>query len=279
MNHRLWMRRAAAAVVLAFAVTGAHADGHGGAKSLADIAAGDHRSAGNIARNEWRHPVETLTWFGLEPGMTVVEMAPGGGWYTEILAPYLRESGRLYGAHHDLNAESEYRRRSSRQFVAKLAGEPDVYDKVEVTVFAPPEQTNIGPEGEVDMILVFRNVHGWLRGEIADDAFETFYRTLKPGGVVGVVQHRGDPDTPQDPEARSGYVNEQVVIDLATAAGFELAAKSEINANARDTKDHPSGVWSLPPSLRDGDETRDKFAAIGESDRMTLKFVKPGGAM
>lgn len=274
MSYATQVSRFAAVAALALAA-GAHADGH----TLADIAQGSHRSPENVARNEWRHPVQTLQWFGLKPGMTVVEMSPGGGWYTEILAPYLRENGRLYGAHYDVNAASEYRRRSAREFVAKLAANPEVYDKVDITVFTPPEQTAIGPAGEVDMILVFRNVHGWLRNDTADDAFQTFFRTLKPGGVVGVVQHRGDPDKPQDPEAASGYVTEAVIIELATAAGFELAGKSEINANPRDTKDHPKGVWTLPPVYRMGDENRDEYAKIGESDRMTLKFVKPGGPM
>jgi predicted methyltransferase len=217
-------------------------------------------------------------FFGIEPDMTVVEIAPGGGgWYTEIVSPFVRDNGRFYAANYDPVAEREYFRRNARRFVDKLAENLDLYGHTVVTVFAPPAKTDIAPPGSADMVLVFRNVHNWM--DMGPDAppaaFEAFYTALKPGGVLGVVQHRGDPGKPQDAKAESGYVREDVVIGFAEAAGFELTARSEINANAKDTKDHPNGVWTLPPNFNGDEQDRAKYAAIGESDRMTLKFVKP----
>jgi predicted methyltransferase len=245
---------------------------------LAELADGDHRSEAYAARNPYRHPVETLMFFGIEPDMTVVEIAPGGGgWYTEIVSPFVRDNGRFYAANYDPVAEREYFRRNARRFVDKLAENLDLYGHTVVTVFAPPAKTDIAPSGSADMVLVFRNVHNWM--DMGPDAppaaFEAFYTALKPGGVLGVVQHRGDPGKPQDAKAESGYVREDVVIGFAEAAGFELTARSEINANAKDTKDHPNGVWTLPPNFNGDEQDRAKYAAIGESDRMTLKFVKP----
>ena len=237
----------------------------------------EHRAQSSV-RDEYRHPLQTLSFFGLRPDMTVVEIWPGGGWYTEILAPYLRDKGTFYAAHFDPETEVEYFRRSLENYEQKLAANPELYDQVKMTVFDPPAQTDIAPAGSVDMVLTFRNAHNWyMRGggeEKLQVAFDAFYKALKPGGVLGVVDHRlpeGRPDTQQD---SSGYIKQSVVVAAAEKAGFTLADSSDINANPKDTADYQGGVWTLPPSLREGDTNRDKYLAIGESDRMTLKFVK-----
>ena len=226
--------------------------------------AGSHRSAANVARDQYRHPYETLTFFGIKPTMTVVELLPEGGWYTEILAPYLRQDGKLIGA----------------GVISKtmLESNPAVYDKVVRGAFNPPKANyNFAAPGSVDMVLTFRNVHNWV--ELGDEqvkgAFKAIYTSLKPGGVLGVTDHRLPESMPQDPKASSGYLHESYVIRMAESAGFKLAAKSEINANPKDNADHKRGVWALPPTLANRDEDREKYLAIGESDRMTLKFVKP----
>jgi len=245
---------------------------------LRELAEAEHRQNGHAARNVYRHPTETLMFFGIQPDMTVVEMVPGGGgWYTEIIAPFLRESGRYYAANYDPVSSQEYYRRNARRFVDKLAENLELYDHTIVTVFAPPHKMDISPPGSADMVVTFRNVHNWLGmgDEAPQAAFDAMFRALKPGGVLGIVQHRQDPGNPQDPTGDSGYVREDVVIDYAEQAGFELAARSEINANPKDTKDYPEGVWTLPPNFELGDQDRDKYFAIGESDRMTLRFVKP----
>ncbi|GAB3028760.1 class I SAM-dependent methyltransferase [Bowmanella dokdonensis] len=249
------------------------------AMSLEQAATGDHRSEANKARNEYRHPVETLKFFGIEPDMTVVEISPGGGWYTEILAPYLREQGQLIAAGYDPGSDVEYFRKNAARFVDKLAANPDVFDKVKVTIFQLPDRVDIAEDGSADMVLTFRNVHNWyMRGggeENLARAFNAFFEVLKPGGVLGVVDHRLPADKPARDQEASGYMHEEVVIKAAEKAGFKLAASSDINANPKDTADHPKGVWTLPPSLALKEENKDKYQAIGESDRMTLKFVKP----
>jgi predicted methyltransferase len=241
--------------------------------------AGDHRTPAFVARDAHRHPYATLKLFGIQPQFTVVEIWPGGGWYTEILAPYLRERGKLYAAHFPEATTVAFYRELREGFLARLAAAPDIYDRVAVTEFLPPEHLDVAPAGSADLVLTFRNVHNWTMrggGEARTlAAFRAFHRALKPGGVLGVVDHRLPPDRPLADQEESGYLREDFVIDVATAAGFELAARSEINANPRDSADHPRGVWSLPPSLRGGDEDRERYLAIGESDRMTLKFVKP----
>lgn len=245
---------------------------------LTALATGEHRAEGYADRNVFRHPAETLTFFGIESDMTVVEITPGGGgWYTEIIAPFVRESGRYYAANYDPVSPIEYYRRNARAFVDKLAGNLDLYDHTVVTVFAAPNKVDIAPPGSADLVVTFRNTHNWLGVEdgTAEAAFSAMYRALKPGGVLGVVQHRENPAKPQDPTGESGYVREDVVVAMAEAAGFRLDARSEINANPKDTKDYAEGVWTLPPNLQLGDEDRDKYVAIGESDRMTLRFVKP----
>lgn len=242
---------------------------------LQEIATGDHRSAENRARNDFRHPVETLSFFGLKDDMTVVELWPGGGWYTEILAPYLRDKGRFIAAGFDQEVKDGYYARGTAVLAAKLAARPDLYDRVTVSELAPPHKLDIAPAGSADMVLTFRNLHNWMGQGQAEAVLAAAYLALKPGGVLGLVEHRGDPAKPQDPAAKSGYVTEAYAIALAERAGFRLAARSEINANPKDTKDHPKGVWTLPPNLALGEENRAHYQAIGESDRMTLKFVKP----
>ncbi|HKR34739.1 MAG TPA: hypothetical protein VJT10_07865 [Steroidobacteraceae bacterium] len=236
--------------------------------------AAPHRSAANRARDAYRHPLQTLQFFGLRPDMTVVEVWPGGGWYTEILAPLLKQRGRLYTAHLD-PASSEYARRTVDDFRATLAARPDLYDKVVVTTLAaPPAPNAIAPAGSADLVVTFRNLHNWMMFGWQREAFEAMHAALKPGGVLGVVEHRGDPKRPQDPKAASGYVHEQYAIDLIESVGFRLVGRSEINANPRDTKDYEKGVWALPPTFAGGNTGHDRFAAIGESDRFTLKFEK-----
>lgn len=239
--------------------------------------AGDHRDPANAARDGYRNPKATLEFFGLRPDMTVVEIWPGRGWYTEILAPVLREQGRLYAAGFVIDSEdtNDYRRQIQAAYLDKLAARPDVYDQVIVTAMGPPDHYDIAPEGSADLVLTFRNVHNWTKGGFAEPVFAAFHRALKPGGVLGIVEHRAAEGTSMDDMFASGYVTESLVIELAEAAGFRFDGRSEINANPRDTKDHPRGVWTLPPTLRLGDEDRDKYLAIGESDRMTLRFVKP----
>ncbi len=245
--------------------------------ALQALAEGEHRSAEHKARNQYRHPVETLTWFGLRPDMTVVEIWPGSaGWYLEILAPFLKDQGSYYAAGLDTESSVEYVQRSVKALGDKLAANAELYGGVTTTELAPPAgKTMIAPEGSADMVLTFRNVHNWMSGDYAADVFAAMYAALKPGGILGLVEHRGNPEVAQDPKAASGYVNEDYTVELAQAAGFELLERSDVNANPNDTKDYEGGVWTLPPVLRLKDVDRDTYLAIGESDRMTLKFVKP----
>ncbi len=269
---------AALVVLAAHAPVRAAQDGDGiGAQNTARlkaVLAGDHREAKNRARDGYRHPLETLSFFGLKPEMTVVEIYPGGGWYTEILAPYLKGRGKLYAASWDKNSKRKSIRKWLRRFHEKLAARPDVYAAVIVTELSPAK-TNIAPPGSADMVLTFRNIHNWMKRGYDRTVFEAMYKALKPGGVLGVVEHRLDPKTWPDPQALSGYVNQEDAVELARDAGFELVATSELNANPKDTRNHPKGVWTLPPTLRLKDQDREKYLAIGESDRMTLKFIKP----
>jgi predicted methyltransferase len=259
-----------------FSAGGAHAAGADDAQLKAAIAA-PSRTPGNVARDGYRHPYETLTFFGIKPTMTVVELSPGGGWYTEILAPYLRDHGKLIAAGNDLASSNEGERKGAERFMARMNANPAVYNKVALGVFSPPRKYEFAPAGSVDMVVTFRNIHNWipLGGDNLKALFGSVYTSLKPGGVFGVVEHRLPANKTQDAEASSGYMHEKYVIGLAEAAGFKLAAKSEINANPKDTADHKNGVWALPPTYANKDEDRAKYQAIGESDRMTLKFVKP----
>lgn len=252
------------------------ADQHDGAHStLEQWLEGEHRSAANIARNEARNPVQTLEFFGLEPDMTVIEIGPSGGWYTEILAPYLYASGRYYGAHFSPNSPISYHRPSLEQFEEKLRRNPELYGRATVRHLNPPQESVIGPAEGADMALTFRNVHNWIMSGQEHDYFATFYANLKPGGILGVVEHRAPAGSGMDVMRTSGYVTEEYVKQLAAQAGFEFVAAAEINANPLDTKDYAEGVWTLPPTFELGDQDRERYAAIGESDRMTLKFRKP----
>jgi predicted methyltransferase len=239
------------------------------------IADGDHRSAEYKARNQFRHPGETLEFFGIRPDMTVVEISPGGGgWYSEILAPYLKDSGTYYAGSYDPDSDSEYQQRNSQRYLDKLSQNPELYSKTIVTVFAP-NKMQAAPTGSADMVLTFRNMHSLMRSDNQQAGMRAMHSYLKPSGVLGIVQHRGDPAVEQDLKAKTEYIHEDVIIELAESVGFVLEAKSEVNANPKDSKDHPEGVWNLPPSYRDGDQQRDKYQSIGESDRMTLRFRKP----
>ena len=237
----------------------------------------DHRSPNNIARNQYRHPVETLAFFGLKSDMAVVEIWPGGGWYSEILAPVLKNHGQYYAAGFSLIAERtpDWRKNYQRKFEEKLKQNPEVYGKTIVTDLSIPERPDIAPAGTADLVLTFRNVHNWMKGEYAQEVFNSMFTALKPNGTLGVVEHRAKPGTRLEDMISSGYVTEAYAIKMAETAGFKLVARSEINANPQDSSQHPKGVWTLPPSLRLGDQDRAKYLAIGESDRMTLKFVKP----
>ncbi|TLU59950.1 class I SAM-dependent methyltransferase [Thalassotalea litorea] len=236
---------------------------------LDDAIAGEHRAEKNKARDEYRHPKETLEFFGFKDDMTVVEIAPGGGWYTEVLAPALKGSGVLYGAHYPNTGKEDYYSRSRKALEKKLASDP-VFSEVKLTDFMPKESSELAPAGTADLVLTFRNLHNWGKMGV-EQVFADAYKALKPGGVLGVVEHR----LPESLDHADGYYSQAVAIEQAEAAGFELADSSEVNANPKDTAQHPKGVWTLPPVLRLGDQDREKYLAIGESDRMTLKFVKP----
>ncbi|MCV2368599.1 class I SAM-dependent methyltransferase [Roseateles oligotrophus] len=240
--------------------------------------ASPHRTPAYVLRDAARHPYETLTFFGIKPNYTVVELSPGGGWYTEILAPYLRDKGQLILAGDDPASEIAYFQRSAARMKDKLAALPAVYDRAQVTVFsAGGSKLDYAKPGSADLVLTFRNVHNWIgAGEEKTQAvFKSAFTALKPGGTFGVVEHRRPASVKQDEKAESGYVHQAYVIRMAENAGFKLAASSEVNANPKDTADHEGGVWSLPPTYGLKDKDRAKFEAIGESDRMTLKFVKP----
>lgn len=232
--------------------------------------AGAHRSPEDRARDADRHPAETLAFFGLEPSMKVVEMGPGAGWYTDILAPVVHDEGQLTVAISD-PAQSEY----SQRLLAHFGEHPAVFDRVEQVIFDPAANGSLGPDGTADMVLTFRSTHGWINNEQAQAVYAAMFRVLRPGGVLGVVQHRAADDADPAASAETGYVPEPFVVELATNAGFVLEESSPINRNARDDHDHPEGVWTLPPNLRLGDQDRAQYEAIGESDRMTLRFRKP----
>jgi len=244
-------------------------------QSLEELANGEHRSESNKARNEYRHPVETLNFFGIKPDMTVVEISPGGGWYTEILAPYLKDKGHYIAAGFDPESKVKYYKVNAKKFTDKLASKPEIYGKTKVTIFEAPSKLDFAEENSADMVLSFRNVHSWTRNKQAETALNAIYKVVKPNGIFGLVQHRAGVHNPKDVSGKLGYLKQDEVIRLAEKAGFRLVEQSEINANPKDTKDYKDGVWTLPPSYRLKDKDRKKYKAIGESDRMTLKFVKP----
>jgi len=246
-----------------------------GELSLPQVTAAEHRSEASRARDAQRHPVETLEFFGLTPAMTVVEILPGEGWYTEILAPYLAASGKLAVASHGTEGTNEYRRKSHEALMAKLDANPALYGAVDRRVMWQGDDVVLGPPGSADMVVTFRNTHGWINEGKLEAVYKACFNVLKSGGILGIEQHRAPAGADLAQSAVKGYVPEAYLIGVLEGLGFKLAGKSEINANPRDTKDYPDGVWSLPPVLRLGDVDRDRYVAIGESDRMTLKFVKP----
>ena len=245
---------------------GAHATHAALAAAIAD----PRRKESNRARDQYRHPLETLSFFGVRPDQTVVEIWPSGGWYTEILAPLLRDKGVYYGA---TQPPGKYREATEKL----LASDPVRFDKARLTILESEKPSEIAPPGSADVVLTFRNVHNLMMAgdAAAATAFADFYKALKPGGVLGVVDHRLPENRDSALEKTSGYIKRSTVLRLAQAAGFKLAGESEVNANPKDSADWPKGVWTLPPTLNQGAVDRAKYLAIGESDRMTLKFVKP----
>jgi predicted methyltransferase len=266
-------RRAALAGAAAFAATsGALAQQQ--PDLLAAAIGGGQRSARNRDRDRWRAPRETLAFFGVQPDHAVVEILPGSvGYWLEILAPYLRDKGKYIAAGRGEDEKRESYIADHDRLLAKLAADPAVYGKVEVTRFNPTTRF-AAPAGSADFVLTFRNLHNWLERNQIEGALEAFHKALKPGGVLGVSDHRGRTDMSQDAQMKSGYVRQDYAVALIEKAGFKLAGASEAKANPKDTKDHPAGVWTLPPSFRLKDQDREKYAAIGESDRFLLKFVK-----
>jgi len=245
------------------------------ADALTTILAGDQRTPEERARDVYRHPKDTLLFFGIRPETRVLEVWPEPGWYTAVIAPLVRDKGKYFAGIMPADPSSKYITRRLEEYQARLAARPDLYDRVAVVTFAA-DGADVVPPGSVDMVLTFRNIHNWMARDQAAQAFRSMYRALKPGGVLGVVEHRGNPAVPQDPKAKSGYVNEDYAIKLIEEQGFRLVAKSGVNDNPKDTKDYEQGVWTLPPRYRLGAKDHEKYAAIGESDRFTLRFVKPG---
>ena len=242
--------------------------------AVARAIAAPHRSPANVARDPYRHPREVIEFFGIRADSVVVEILPGSaGYYMEILAPLLKDQGRYIAASRDPGAAPQYIA-DHRKLLARLETEPQHYGKVVVTQFNAGLH-EIAPPGSADFVLTFRNLHNWVERNEVEGSLRAFYRALKPGGILGVVDHRGRPDLSQEAQMKSGYLRQDYAVALIEKAGFRLVAASEANANPKDTKDYPAGVWALPPTYRLKDQDRDKYRAIGESDRFTLKFVKP----
>lgn len=246
------------------------------APTLASVTAGAWRTPEARARDAARHPVETLTFFGIKPDQTVVEITPGSGWYADVLAPWLQAEGQYVAAVWDTSGPDarDYYKKHNDALRAHFAQSPEQFSRARIVPFNTDVPV-FGEPGSADAVVTFRNAHNWVKSGLADVYFRAFFDVLKPGGTLGVVDHRAKPGTTPEQMASSGYVTEDVVISIAESAGFKLAGKSEINANPRDTADHPNGVWSLPPSNRHEPADAEKYRAIGESDRMTLRFVKP----
>jgi predicted methyltransferase len=283
LRQSLSLAAAAIALTIGGSAVSAQHQGHAGHgvshpawhQALQEAIAASTRTAANVARDRYRHPFETLTFFGVQPNQTVVEIWPGGGWYTEILAPYVaRGGGRYYAVGLNDNMFNGVRR--------MMTANPQLYGQINIATFpAFDDAATRVPDGTADVVLTFRNVHNWRMGyqrdrqDYSQEAFRQMFRMLRPGGTLGVVDHRLPEGADAARETSSGYIKTSTVRRLAEAAGFRLVEASEINANPRDTADYPDGVWTLPPALRRGETDRERYLAIGESDRMTLRFVKP----
>ena len=242
------------------------------AATFEPLLSGAHRSANNVARDPYRHPAQTLAFFGIGPASTVVEILPGsGGYYMEILTPWLNDKGLYIAANRD-GSQPQYQA-DHQKLLQRLKDEPALYGKVQVTEFRA-DLHPIAPPGSADVVISFRNLHNWMDQNELEGSLRAFHRALKPGGVLGIVDHRGRTDKTQTEQMGSGYVRQDVAIALIEKAGFTLDGSSEVNANPKDTKDYPEGVWTLPPTYRMKDQDREKYRAIGESDRFTLRFVK-----
>lgn len=282
----------AAVAAPAVASPDAAASSSAGPQDWTDALASKHRATENAARDGSRHPAETLAFFGIKPSDTVIELAPGGGWYTEVLAPFLSDEGKLIVTSMDPAGPAEYY--GTKQALAwqkRVTDEAAVFGKVGTTVIpvdfeldadGKPSKIKhkafeLAAAGTVDAVVTFRSSHGWFRRDALEIIYGSAFNALKPGGVLGVVQHRANKGADPKETVKGGYLPEETIVAAAKAVGFELAESSEINANAKDTKDYPKGVWTLPPVLALKDVDRDKYSAIGESDRMTLRFVKPAG--
>lgn len=237
--------------------------------SLATVITGKQRPSEHKERDQYRHPQQTLEFFELKNNMTVVQISAEQDWYAEILAPYLKDEGKLYSVLDGVNLKDQY------DWLKKIQHQPHGYGKLELSVLPNDNSVTLAPNNSADRVLAFHSVHHWMHNDQAASVFNAMYNALKPGGILGVVEHRNSALKPQDSHATSGYVSEDYLIELARKAGFEFLAKSEINANSKDSKDYPAGVWTLPPTLKLKDQDRQKYLAIGESDCMTIKFVKP----
>jgi len=253
------------------------ADAPDSAQAIAAAVAGEWRSEGNRARDGFRHPLETLTFLAVNPQDTLIEITPGGGWYAEILAPLLREHGQYIAAVVDpdtlpAGGGRDFQHNARNGLEAKFAAAPAQFDRAAIVAYDPAAPVLGAPES-ADTVLTFRNVHNWRMAGQAEGMFRAFFDVLKPGGTLGVVEHRAAADVADDD--RSGYVGQAQMIAMAEAAGFTFAGSSEVNANPNDSKDHPNGVWMLPPNNRHPESDAGKYRPIGESDRMTLRFVKP----
>ncbi len=244
------------------------------AAELDKVLQGSQRDAKNVARDVYRHPKETLMFFDLKTDMDVLEILPGRGWYTEILAPLMKDSGKLTVASFGEAHPTKYLRNIHIDFMKKMNADPGTYGEVKTIVFNKESYLADIPDNSLDMVVTFRNTHNWIRFGGIEDIYAAFNRVLKPGGTLGVVQHRANKGEDAKTTAEKGYVPESYLINLVEDAGFELVRKSDINANLADSKDYPEGVWSLPPTYREKDNNRDNYTAIGESDRMTMKFIK-----
>ena len=242
---------------------------------LAAAVASDFRSEKNAARDNYRNPAETLAFLGIQADDTVIELWPGGGWYTEILAPYLAEKGQYIGGIFETNPKEDTKRtqyyaKAGKKFEAWLSENKEAVGNASTVTFQPPASVDLGIENSADYVLTFRNLHNWAGQKQLENAFASSYKVLKDGGVFGVVEHRANPGM----SFESGYMDQAEMIALAEKVGFTLVAASEINANPKDTKDYAKGVWTLPPRLALEEQDKQKYLDIGESDRMTLKFVK-----